>query len=139
MSSRAGFTRTLLLKVGVDTVLFVLSYLTAFILRVGAGPEYMEVMLFAILPVVGIKVAIFSMFGCYRSIWRYSSLRDLENLVKASLFSMVGIVVFGFFFFDLIAIPRSIPFIDLCFTLLLTGGLRSIVRGVDGIAGTDVS
>ena len=75
---RAGFTRTLLLKVGVDTALFVLSYLTAFILRVGVDwSEYRQVMLLAILPVVGIKIAIFSMFGAYRSIWRYSSLRDL--------------------------------------------------------------
>jgi len=119
----------LVLKLGTDTILFTLSYLAAFFVRVGLhDPEHSRAMLVAVTPVVLLKLSTFSMFGCYRSLWRYSSLRDLENLVKASLFSAVGVIVLGFILFESASIPRSVPFIDLCFTVLLAGGTRSIVR-----------
>jgi FlaA1/EpsC-like NDP-sugar epimerase len=77
---------------------------------------------------VVLKLAIFHYVGSYRSIWRYSSLTDLQELFRGAFFGCAGIVFLDFLLPEPLAIPRSIPLIDLALSIVLTGALRMSVR-----------
>ena len=116
-------------KMSVDGLLFALAYVLAFKLRVERlDPAVMQTIALTVAPLVLLKIGVYHLMGSYRSIWRYSSLTDLEELVRATTVCGVGVVAFGFMLPDSIAIPRSVPFIDMALALLFTGGARMAVR-----------
>jgi FlaA1/EpsC-like NDP-sugar epimerase len=113
----------------IDAVLFSLAYLLAFIARLEVlGDPYDMVFLVTLPAVILVKLLVFTLNRCYRSIWRYSGVRDLARLMRAVVISSAVVVVIGFLLPHSIALPRSVPFIDAGLTLLLTGGLRMGVR-----------
>ena len=65
----------------VDGVLFAAAYFLAFRLRLDRmEPSYLQTIALTVGPVVFMKIAVYHLMGSYRSIWRYSSLTDLEEL-----------------------------------------------------------
>jgi FlaA1/EpsC-like NDP-sugar epimerase len=83
----------------------------------------------AILPVtIAVKISCFYFTGLYRGMWRYTSIADMLNIIKAStlgtllLISVVAVVsrFEGF--------PRSVFLIDWGFTILLVSGFRLSIR-----------
>jgi FlaA1/EpsC-like NDP-sugar epimerase len=113
----------------VDGVLFALAYVLAFRLRLDRmEPSTLQTIALTVGPVVLMKTAVYHLMGSYRSIWRYSSLTDLEELFRASLACVVGVIGVGFLLPEGLNVPRSVPFIDLALALLLTGGMRMLVR-----------
>ena len=82
-----------------------------------------------ILPFVLItKVVCFSLFDLYRGMWRYTSLADLINIIKASTISSLIIISFVLFISRFEGFSRSVFVIDCCFTILLIAGSRIGVR-----------
>ncbi|MCK5098564.1 MAG: polysaccharide biosynthesis protein, partial [Desulfobacteraceae bacterium] len=75
-----------------------------------------------------IKLVTFAYFDLYRGMWRYTSLNDLTNIVKASIVSSFLLVGWVFFRTQFINIPRSVFLIDLSLTLIFIAGLRVITR-----------
>jgi FlaA1/EpsC-like NDP-sugar epimerase len=113
----------------VDGLLFAAAYVLAFRLRLDRmEPKYIETIVLTVGPVVLMKIAVYHLMGGYRSIWRYSSLTDLEELTRATLACVIGVVGIGFLLQDGLSVPRSVPFIDMLLALLLTGGMRMLVR-----------
>jgi FlaA1/EpsC-like NDP-sugar epimerase len=75
-----------------------------------------------------IKIIVFSYFDLYRGMWRYTSLNDLVNIIKATVIS--SFILGGWIFYKthFVSIPRSVLLIDLSLTLLFISGLRVLTR-----------
>jgi FlaA1/EpsC-like NDP-sugar epimerase len=85
---------------------------------------------YKILPLVLItKLIIFFYFDLYRGMWRYTSVTDLFNIIKASIIStllIVSVILFSPRRF--LGFPRSVFIIDWCLTILFISGVRLYVR-----------
>jgi FlaA1/EpsC-like NDP-sugar epimerase len=137
LSQRLASLRPVLPKMAVDGVLFAAAYVLAFRLRLDQmGPKELETIALTVVPVVLMKIAVYHLMGSYRSIWRYSSLTDLEELTRATLACVIGVVGVGFLLPEGRNLPRSVPFIDMSLALLFTGGMRMFVRVLHESSGT---
>ncbi|MCD4743896.1 MAG: polysaccharide biosynthesis protein, partial [Desulfobacteraceae bacterium] len=75
-----------------------------------------------------IKISVFVYFDLYRGMWRYTSLNDLINIVKASIASSLLLGGWVFYRTQFVGVPRSVFLIDLSLTLLFISGLRVTTR-----------
>ncbi len=81
------------------------------------------------LPIVLIsKISIFYFFDLYRGMWRYTSITDLVNIIKASSLSTLIIISFILFSTRFVGFSRSVFIIDWCFTILFISGYRMLIR-----------
>jgi FlaA1/EpsC-like NDP-sugar epimerase len=88
-----------------------------------------SVLVYQILPfVLIIKAVCFYFFDLYRGMWRYTSIADLFNIIKASSLSTLLIVSFILFSTRFKGFSRSVFIIDWCFTVLLISGYRLCIR-----------
>jgi FlaA1/EpsC-like NDP-sugar epimerase len=78
--------------------------------------------------VVLLKLILFTLFGLYRGMWRYTSLYDLFNVLKATLISSVVVILAILFIYRFEGFPRSIFIIDWILTFVLIAGIRVIIR-----------
>ena len=85
--------------------------------------------IFRYLPIV-IFSKLFSFFilGLYKGMWRYTSLSDLINIVKASsLGSLLSLSILALSY-GLSGFPRSVIFIDFIISTIMLSSLRTAVR-----------
>ena len=81
------------------------------------------------LPVVLIGQAIVARrFGLYKGMWRFASIPDLWNIIRAALIGAVVIAVALFVINRLENIPRSIPILYPFFLIFFLGGPRLAYR-----------
>jgi len=129
-----GFGRHRLIQLLVDSGIVALSWYLAFQLRFDQGlPVYYDTLLRrTILLVVGIKMAVFLLFGFHRRWWRYVSVHDMwgaaRGVVVASLLAYVT-VYFAAPVHN-VRLPRSVAVMDLLITLALIAGARLFARTV---------
>ncbi|MFN3821820.1 MAG: nucleoside-diphosphate sugar epimerase/dehydratase, partial [bacterium] len=71
----------------------------------------------------------FVIFRRYSAIWRFSGLKDLEQLVKASLFGVL-IIASIIYFIPTYNLPRSVLMIVFMLTVLCNGGIRILIRKI---------
>jgi len=144
-SGRMKNLRANLPKIGMDAILFALAYSVAFQLRQDIfRSEALPIYLVFLPVVVAIKSVVFLIMGNYRSIWRYSSLTDLENLTRATLVALALILAIAAVLPPHFGLPRALPFLDAVLSLLLAGALRMAVRiqhesSIRGPGGRDLS
>jgi len=82
-----------------------------------------------ILPIVLIiKVLIFYFFDLYRGMWRYTSITDLFNIIKAASLSSLIVISYILFKARFMGFSRSIFIIDWCFTIIFIAGFRLSIR-----------
>ncbi|MDY6823183.1 MAG: nucleoside-diphosphate sugar epimerase/dehydratase [Thermodesulfobacteriota bacterium] len=74
------------------------------------------------------KLAVFYFFDLYRGMWRYTSIGDLLNIVKASFLSSLLIVGAILFINRFEGFPRSVFLVDCLLTILLISGFRVAIR-----------
>lgn len=108
---------------GVDLVLLVAAHLLAYVIRFdGTVPQNqwanISTVLVFLLPM---KVLLFHLFGVYRGMWRYTSLADLLNILKACLvagfITLGGILLLNRF----TGFSRSVFVLDALLTFLFWG------------------
>ena len=118
MKNRFPIYFNLIVIVCIDIILLGTSWYAAFLLRYNFDlPMDSAVMAVRLLPVVIlIKIIAFYFFNVYRGMWRYTSLIDLFNIIKASVLS------------TLVTASKSPP------AELNTDVLRSLVTEVAAIA-----
>lgn len=81
------------------------------------------------LPVVlGGKLLCFYFLGLYRGMWRYTSIADLINIIKASTVASLGIIVFVLYKTGFDLVSRSVFLIDWGLTIMLIIGVRVFIR-----------
>ena len=113
-----------------DVVLICLSIYGAHLVRFEfAIPSHYLSRLLQILPFVLItKIAVFHFFDLYRGMWRYTSVSDLMNLIKAALISSLILISGILLLTRFKGFSRSVFLIDIGFTIILVGGLRLFIR-----------
>lgn len=78
--------------------------------------------------VVPLKLICFFIFGLYREMWRYTSLADMRNVLKAVAFSSIIIILTILLLYRFQDYSRSVYIIDFVFTFLFVGGVRAAIR-----------
>ena len=68
---------------------------------------------------ISVKLFYFKIFHLYKGMYRYTSLWDLINILKANVFSFVSIIIFVFIYFGFADFSRSFFFLDLILCSIL--------------------
>jgi len=130
MKNRFPIYFNLIVIVSIDIILLGASWYTAFLLRYNFDlPVDSSVMVVRLLPVVIlIKIIAFYFFNVYRGMWRYTSLIDLFNIIKASVLSTLVIIALIIFSHSFTGFSRAILVIDGVVTILFISGSRVCLR-----------
>jgi len=114
----------------VDALLVATSWYTAYLLRFNFEiPEESKVVLTRMLPmVVVIKIITFYFFNLYRGMWRYTSIRDFFDIIKATSASSLLIVALILFTHRFAGFARSTFVIDWVLTIFFISGYRLGIR-----------
>jgi FlaA1/EpsC-like NDP-sugar epimerase len=78
--------------------------------------------------VLAVKLICFYFFDLYKGMWRYTSINDLLNIIKASTIASLGLIVFVLYKNRFEMVSRSVFVIDWCLTIMLVMGLRVFTR-----------
>ena len=120
----------LALLIGYDLVVACAAYVLAFALRFGfelrAGA--VATIIETIVPLVAAQILFFVLFGLYRRVWRYASLRDLLAILQAVSLGVAASVLTLFLINRLENIPRSVFIIDGLALIFLLGAGRFAYR-----------
>jgi FlaA1/EpsC-like NDP-sugar epimerase len=124
--TRKSFYVILFVDIFILTFAFFFSHLLRFDFNFAGQPR---LMFLKALPVVLItKLICFIFFDLYRGMWRYTSLHDLLNIIKASTLSFLLIVFIILSQTRSIGFSRSVFIIDWCISISLIAGFRLSVR-----------
>lgn len=122
--------RNFLVILGSDALLLAVVWYGAHLLRFNFDipASNLSVMKKAFLLLIAVKIATFYFFDLYRGMWRYTSITDLLNIIKATSISSLLIISFALFSIRFKGFARSVFIIDWCLTILFISGLRLSVR-----------
>ncbi|MCC6164913.1 MAG: hypothetical protein IT182_16310 [Acidobacteria bacterium] len=129
----ADFTyRRQVLTVAIDTVLIVIAYYTAYLLRFEEGVRSEQAIFARSLPIVLLtQVLAFLALGTHRGIWRYTGLWDLIRLAQAcaagTVLSVLGVL--GLYRFE--GFSRAVFVIHGVLLFLLIAATRVSFRALD--------
>lgn len=120
---------------GLDAGLVLLAHLLAYLTRFEAIiPQlYMDQMLRLMPIIVPVKITCFFYFDLYKGMWRYTSLPDLFNVIKATVISSFIIVVIVVLTERFTGFSRSVFILDWLYTVLLISGIRVGIRMFYGV------
>jgi FlaA1/EpsC-like NDP-sugar epimerase len=123
------------LVIGVHLGLWTLAYAGAFLLRfeLEIPPAYFRDAPALLATLLAIRTAVYWRLGLFHGLWRYSGMRDLIQLVKASTFSTAGFVI-ALAFLSHFTFPRTVVVLDWVLSIMLVGGLRFSIRTVREVA-----
>lgn len=113
-----------------DTLLCGLALLCAYLIRFDfvLSRAYLE-QFGSLLPLIlPSKILIFFVFGLYRGMWRYTSLKDAWYLAQACLASLLLVIALVTYLHRFEGFPRSVFLIDGLLSFLFCGGLRISIR-----------
>lgn len=117
-----------------DAILVVVSVLSAYILRlelIEIFSNYYLSLLWMIGLSLVIKITVYFLFGLYRRMWIYASMKELRLVlvavsVASALLSALMLLLFRNRYF--ISFPRSVLIIDWIQSIIFVGGLRYGLR-----------
>lgn len=113
-----------------DVILILVSLYTAYLVKFDfRTPNYMLSGLKLSFPlVIAVKLPVFYFSDLYRGMWRYTSIPDLINTVKASSFATLIITAIVIFGYNFEGFSRSVFIIDWAFTIFFVACFRLCVR-----------
>jgi FlaA1/EpsC-like NDP-sugar epimerase len=114
----------------VDAIIVCLAYFLSYLLRFDGAVPHTHLTNFShtIVWILPLKLVFFYVFGLYKGMWRYTSIGDLESLVKGCLATTSTILLFLFISVRFYGFARSVFIIDLFLTFIFIGGFRVAVR-----------
>ncbi len=115
---------------GLKTAIILTAFFLAFLLRFDfhIPPPQWRIFGELLLPLLAIKLVIFWRFGMGHGWWRYVSLADVFDVIKANLWASLGVVLYVVFVHGLVGVPRSVLILDGVFCFLLSCGVRFLTR-----------
>ena len=124
------FNKNFIIIFVVDVLLLTAALYDAFLIRFefNIPPFYFDLFLRMLPYVIVTKIACLYFFDLYRGMWRYTSISDLLNIIKAATASSLLITIFIAFKMRFIGYPRSVFVIDWFLTILFIAGFRLLVR-----------
>ena len=113
-----------------DLLIVAFSLYLAFLLRYDSlfGTAQYNLFVKIILPIIVIKIISFYVFRLYKGMWRYASIKDLLNVIKASVLSSLLITTYILAVYRFDGFSRSVIINDSLITILLIAGFRLSVR-----------
>jgi FlaA1/EpsC-like NDP-sugar epimerase len=115
----------------IDSVFLLCAFWLAFIMRLDSFSLLYEqnywVLFLGVLP---LSLLVFVKFGLYRAVLRYINMHAFWAIAAGSFISALSITAFSFLF--AVSVPRTVPFIFMCFCLIFVGGSRLFVRALIG-------
>ncbi|OGQ98492.1 MAG: lipopolysaccharide biosynthesis protein [Deltaproteobacteria bacterium RIFOXYD12_FULL_55_16] len=115
---------------GIDLLLLVAAHLLAYGIRFdGVIPPEQRANIFAVLGfLLPVKLVLFHLFGLYRGMWRYTSLTDLLNILKAC--AVAGFIILGGILLlnRFAGFSRAVFVLDALLTFLFIAGFRISLR-----------
>jgi FlaA1/EpsC-like NDP-sugar epimerase len=113
----------------IDAVFLFLAFWLAFFMRLESFAPLLKYDYWLVLAcVIPLSLLVFVKLGLYRAVLRYMNMQAIWAIGLGSFFSSVLIIGFSFFF--IAAMPRTVPFIFFSLCLILIGGSRITVRAV---------
>lgn len=124
------FQKNLLFILLVDLLLICLSLYWAYLVRFEFRLSTFWIHSFQrlLLLSVFVKIASFYYFDLYKGMWRYTSIADLANVIKASSVSTAILICYVLLQHRFQGFSRAVFVIDWCFTIMLVSGFRLSVR-----------
>ncbi len=127
--------KNIFLQIFFDILVFFSAFVLSFYLRgqislaglSGLPAEYSNYVIEYTVIIIVVKLVIFTVFGMYKKIWKYASLREFIVIVEALALS-AAIMVFVFYIFEAPYFPKSILIIDFLLTLIMIVGSRFSAR-----------
>ena len=117
-----------------DIFLSLVSVLASYLIRlelIAIFPTYQQSLFWMMGLVLVVKPLVYYLFGIYRRLWRYASIRELVLILSAVTVAsmvvsgaMIGLFAAGMFY----GFPRSVLVIDWLLSMAFVGGLRFIFR-----------
>ncbi|MBU2538833.1 MAG: polysaccharide biosynthesis protein [Proteobacteria bacterium] len=115
---------------GVDILLLVAAHILAYVIRFDSVvPQVQWINIStALVFLLPVKLVLFHVFGLYRGMWRYTSLSDLLNILKACV--VAGFVVLGGILLlnRFAGFSRAVFVLDALLTVLFIAGFRITLR-----------
>ena len=116
----------------INLLIIALAYLLAFYLRFDFNPphQYFEIISRTLPLVLLIKILVFRYFDLFSGMWRYVSMEDLWQILKANVIATVLFILCIVFFVGFTGYPRSVFVLDWGLCLGLIAGVRFLSRGL---------
>ncbi len=113
-----------------DAVCILLAYMLAYALRFEAFLIHERQFYYAgtLAIIFGIKLPVFYIMGLYDGMWRYTGLRDLQNIIKAVVLSETTIISVMLFINRFQGFSRAVFVMDAIICLLLLCTTRISIR-----------
>ncbi|MDB4470732.1 polysaccharide biosynthesis protein [Deltaproteobacteria bacterium] len=125
VKSRLRFSLILLIQVLIILSALYFSYALRFDFVIG---KYWSRALVLVPALLTIKLLVFWAFGLFKGWWRYVSMPDLVQILKANLVASLLFVLYSVIVYRLNQIPRSVLILDGAFCFMLMGGVRFATR-----------
>ena len=124
------FHRNIVITLAVDILLLFTSILLSYNLRFDFQiPDRFFHPFLSILPVILVlKITCFYLAGLYRGMWRYTSIADMLNIIKASTLGTLLMITLVAIISRFEGFPRSVFLIDWAFTVLMISSFRLSIR-----------
>jgi len=90
--------------------------------------QYYDVISGTLPALILIKAVVFYYFGLYSGMWKYVSMEDLWQILKANTVSTLVFLVFIVFFRGVSGFPRSVFFLDWVLCVGFLSGVRFLTR-----------
>jgi FlaA1/EpsC-like NDP-sugar epimerase len=122
--------KNFLIVLAIDTFLVAFAWYFANLLRFNfeIPPDSMAAIVRLVPILVGTKMVVFYMFDLYKGMWRYTSIDDLLNIIKASGISTLLVVTAVALSHGLAGFARAAFVIDWVLTVFLIAGYRLGIR-----------
>ena len=113
-----------------DFQLIFIVYVTSFLLRldISISIEYLKLIIYTLPLVLAIKITTYILFGLHLIIWRYTSIKDLIKIIKASTINNILYALVFYLTFQFEGYPRSVILIDWFLYIMMFGGARLFYR-----------
>ena len=112
--------------IALHVAIVVAAYYSAFVLRFNGAIDPADFRIFMrTLPLVAAtQLGVFIPFRLYRGLWRYVGIRDLKNIIGATLASTIIASVLIEWVLGVRGYPRSVYVIDALLLIVFLGGVR---------------
>ena len=131
-----NFWTILVTDAGLVCVSYVLAYLIRF--ENDIPPDQVEMLVQTLPWIVPLKILLFAWLGLYRGMWRYTSISDLVNIIKATVISAGAIALTLLLIRHFEGFSRSVLVMDALLTLMLIGGVRRVHGAGDRFPARDL-
>ena len=118
------------LEIMVDAVLICLAYTLSFAVRFDGDipDEHFRVLAQSLPVILSLKLLVFASFGLYGGVWRYVSVWDLLEILKAVTLSSILAIAAMTMVFRFELFPRTVFVVDWMALLLMVAGIRLLIR-----------